>query len=110
MIRRLNLNDTDQVKRITEACAEHMNSQGIDQWNQNYPSLQIIQKDAINGTLYGYASKENGKIVGAVMFGTEKDDFYSEIKWKTVDTRHIYVHRLAVHPDYQGQVFHSLPL
>merc|ERR1711953_1097848 len=85
----------------TEACAEDMISAGIEQWNTDYPSLKIITKDAQDGTLFGY--ERDGKIIGSVMFSMIKDDFYSNIKWKTQDSNHIYVHRLAVHPNYQRQ-------
>merc|ERR1712062_268712 len=89
------------VKRITEACAEDMISAGIEQWNKDYPSLEIITKDAQDGNLFGYET--DGKIVGSVMFSMIKDHFYSNINWKTKDSNHIYVHRLAVHPHYQRQ-------
>ena len=96
MIRKLNLTDVAGVKRITEACADDMISAGIEQWNKDYPSLEIITKDAQDGTLFGY--ERDGKIIGAVMFSMIKDHFYSNINWKTKDSNHIYVHRLAVHP------------
>jgi len=31
------------------------------------------------------------------------DDFYSKVKWITPNNKNIYLHRLAVHPNYQGK-------
>ena len=33
------------------------------------------------------------------------DEFYKKAKWLTVSDKNIYLHRLAVHPDYQGKGF-----
>ena len=33
------------------------------------------------------------------------DDFYKQITWNTSSKKNIYLHRLAIHPDHQGQGF-----
>ena len=101
MIRKAIVQDIPHIKKITEACAQHMIDQGIYQWNKNYPSLEVLTKDVKANNVYVYILKE--EIVGTVMFSMEMDDFYCEIDWLTQDAKQLYVHRLAVHPSYQKQ-------
>ena len=101
MIRKALVQDIPRIKKITEACAQHMIDQGIYQWNKNYPSLEVLTKDVKANNVYVYLVEQ--KIVGTVMFSMEMDDFYREIDWLTQDAKQLYVHRLAVHPAYQGQ-------
>ena len=101
MIRKAVVEDIPQIKKITEACAQHMIDQGIYQWNKNYPSLEVLTKDVKANNVYVYLVEQ--KIVGTVMFSMEMDDFYHEIDWLTQDAKQLYVHRLAVHPHYQKQ-------
>lgn len=101
MIKKAEPQDIKRIKSITEACARHMISQGIFQWNENYPSLNILTQDVKNGEVYVYEVEQG--LVGTVMFSFNMDDFYSEIQWQTPNDKQLYVHRLAVHPEYQGK-------
>ena len=66
MIRKAQLAEIDILKKITEACAEDMISNGIFQWNKDYPSLEVIKHDVATNNMYVYL-KEN-IIVGCVIF------------------------------------------
>lgn len=101
MIRKAVVQDIPLLKKITEACAEHMIDQGIYQWNKNYPSLEVLTKDVLANNVYVY--QQGQEIVGTVMFSMEMDAFYRDIDWLTLDSKQLYVHRLAVHPAYQRQ-------
>lgn len=101
MIRKAEVKDIPQIKKITEACAQHMIANGIYQWNKNYPSLDILTKDVKAKTVYVYLDQK--EIIATVMFSMEMDDFYTKVDWLTPDAKQLYVHRLAVHPASQGQ-------
>lgn len=101
MIRKALQEDIPRLKKITEACAKHMIAQGIFQWNEQYPSLAVFRNDIAQGNMYVYELNET--IVGCVMLSFEKDAFYDSIAWLTPEKKHLYVHRLAVHPDFQGK-------
>ena len=100
MIRKAEVKDIPQIKKITEACAQHMIANGIYQWNENYPSLAVLTADVKAKTVYVYLDQK--EIIATVMFSMEMDDFYFEVDWLTPDAKQLYVHRLAVHPAYQG--------
>ena len=81
MIRKATLEDIPSIKKITEACAQHMIAQGIFQWNENYPSLAVLTADVKANTVYVYLDQK--EIVGTVMFSMVMDDFYTEVDWLT---------------------------
>ena len=100
MIRKAISQDIPRIKKITEACARHMIAQGIFQWNENYPDLAVLTKDVKQGSVYVVEAQE--KIIGCVMFSMVMDNFYKDIAWLTPNAKQLYVHRLAVHPEEQG--------
>lgn len=94
--------DISAILTMTEACDLAMRKQGIVQWNEGYPSREAFEKDSTRGELY-ILEKEN-RICGCITISTHMDAEYEPVQWLTPDdTRHVYVHRLAVHPEYQGK-------
>lgn len=92
-------NELDRVKEIAEACAKNMIENNIFQWNDKYPSREIFKEDIKNKSLY--ISKINHEVVGCIMLSSFKDDVYKSVNWITPDEYNLYIHRLAVHPDFQ---------
>ena len=44
-------------------------------------------------------------IIGTIVISTYMDEEYIPIEWLTPDEGNIYIHRLSVHPDFQGKGF-----
>ena len=101
MIRKATLQDLDAVISLASACAKHLRVHGIFQWNDNYPNSAVFQIDIQREELLVY--EKQGQIWGCVVRSTHKDAVYNSVKWLTQDTKQLYVHRLAVNPNYQGQ-------
>ncbi|WP_276168813.1 GNAT family N-acetyltransferase [Zobellia alginiliquefaciens] len=101
MIRPAKLTDIPQILTVTKACATAMIQQGIYQWNENYPSKQAFETDIERGELY--ILQEDNQIIGSIVLSTLMDEEYVPIKWLTPTGKNIYIHRVAVHPDYQGK-------
>lgn len=102
MIRKANLTQIDEILQLTRACATFMISKGIHQWNENYPSRDAFEEDIKRDELSVYIKRD--RIIGTVVVSTLKDDIYNTITWLTpADAHCVYIHRLAVHPDFQGQ-------
>ena len=69
------------------------------------PQITKIRKYSVkfyNEHLYVLISN-NKEIIGCVSITYEMDDFYKNIDWISPSNKNIYVHRLAVHPNHQGQ-------
>ena len=101
MIRKADISDLFAIKKITETCTKDLIAQNIFQWTDAYPSLEVFKTDIEQEALYAYCV--SNKIVGCIMFSKEKDPLYDTVKWLTPDNQNLYIHRLAVHPENQGQ-------
>lgn len=103
MIRRAKILEIPGILAITAACSKHMTEKNIFQWNQHYPSKQDFEKDIERSELY--VLEMDGQIIGTIVISIHMDDVYAQVDWLTRDEDHIYVHRLAVLPDFQGKGF-----
>ena len=102
MIEKANSTQLEEILALTRACAAKMIKAGIFQWNEHYPSQTAFQQDIDRDELY--VIKQSGKILGTIVISDLKDEVYQPVTWLTpADVKSIYIHRLAVHPDVQGQ-------
>lgn len=101
MIRKATLKDIDSIMPITKACGRHMINLGIYQWNDYYPNRAAFENDVKRDELY--VLEVNDQVVGCIAISTFKDEEYLDVDWLTKTDNSIYIHRVAVHPDYQGQ-------
>ena len=74
---------------------------GIFQWNEMYPSKKVLQKDIELQQIWKL--EENEIIIGIIVLTEIEDKEYKNVKWLTKNDKNLYVHRLAVHPNYQGK-------
>lgn len=100
MIRKASGSDIDPIITITKACAQAMISKNIYQWNEHYPNATAFEKDIERDELYVLI--KNDRLIGTIVISTYMDDEYQDIKWLTPHNKNLYIHRLAVHPEYQG--------
>ena len=101
MIRLARETDIPLLIEITKACAKHMITKDIYQWNEHYPTKSAFEKDLERSELY--VSEKDNVVIGCVVISTLMDDEYIPIEWLTQSSNNIYIHRLAIHPKYQGQ-------
>ena len=102
MIQKANLSQIPVILNLTQACAHQMIQKGIHQWNAHYPSREAFVEDIKRDELFLFVKDEN--IIGTLVLSTLKDAVYEPVNWLTPsDSRSLYIHRLAVHPDHQGQ-------
>ena len=99
MIRKGDVSDIDTILNITKSCAKHMIQNDIYQWNEYYPDRDSFVNDAENQELYVYVI--NSKVVACISLCVHIDEVYLPVKWKTKNDNNLYIHRLAVHPDFQ---------
>jgi len=101
MIRKGKLSEIAKIITITKACAAKMISENIFQWNEHYPTARAFEKDVARDELF--VMLENNEVVGCITISTEKDEEYDAIDWVTPDALNYYIHRVAIHPDFQHQ-------
>lgn len=103
MIRGAKISEIDEILTITKACAAFMIKNDILQWNEHYPSKQAFINDIARDELFVLQVDE--KIIGTIVISTLMDDEYIPIEWLTPNDKNIYIHRLSIHPNYQGKSY-----
>lgn len=101
MIRKGSLEDIDSIMNLTKACAKAMIANGIYQWNEHYPNPSAFINDVNRNELY--VLEIDNQVKGTIVISSFMDEEYIPIKWLTKNKKNVYIHRLAIHPDLQGQ-------
>ncbi|WP_299525893.1 GNAT family N-acetyltransferase [uncultured Lutibacter sp.] len=99
-IKKVKISDLKQLHSLTKSCANDMMDNGIFQWNEKYPSKEVLQTDIELGQIW---KLEESEIIKGIIVLTEiEDKEYINVKWLTKNLKNLYLHRLAVHPNFQG--------
>jgi ribosomal protein S18 acetylase RimI-like enzyme len=93
--------DIPQILALVQECIQDMNANGITQWNDQYPPMEIFSNDLDDNSLF--TLKDNNKLLGIIVISDIQDEEYKDIKWQDSAGKFIVVHRLAVHPSWQRQ-------
>ena len=91
--------DLDGVMKVIKACSADLISKKIFQWSEKYPNSEVFKNDIDKNTLF--VTKHQSKIIGCVALCSNKDLEYKNVKWLTEDNKNLYIHRLAVDPNFQ---------
>ncbi len=101
MIKKATYHHISAIRAVFRACIRQMKSQGILQWNDNYPTQENIEKDIEQGALYYIGEGKN--IWGVFTINEVQETQYQDITWYCDEGKILVVHRLAVHPAHQGK-------
>lgn len=93
--------DLSEILDMIAECIKDMERQGIYQWNQFYPTSDIIENDIKSEDCY--VIKDHEKCVAYVAINEEQSPEYSQISWLTDGRKVLVIHRLSVHPKFQGK-------
>jgi len=91
--------DFDQIWNIYVACRNDMLAQNIMQWNENYPTHDLIQSSIDTRSVY--ALFDGTQIIGAITVDEEQDGQYVNIGWTHKEDVPMVIHRLVVLPEHQ---------
>lgn len=103
MIRPAKISEIPDILAIAKACAVDMIQKGIYQWNEHYPSEKAFKMDIKRKELY--VLENDGRIIGTIVVSSLMDEEYEPIQWLTPNSKNVYLHRVAIHPDFQGKGF-----
>lgn len=95
--------DKDKIMEIIKQAQEYLKIKGVDQWQDNYPNLNIIKEDIDKRK--SYVLEENGTIVATVAVSFNDEKTYDKIyngKWIT-ENDYAVIHRIAVANNYKGK-------
>jgi ribosomal protein S18 acetylase RimI-like enzyme len=94
--------DFDAVMVLLQDCVAYMRGEGIDQWDEIYPSGETIHADTRTGTMYlGFLDRET--LIGALVLNEFQNAEWSQATWTITGVPIVVVHRLMVNPKHQGR-------
>ena len=100
LIRQAEHRDIEAIMSIVRSAQMALSELGIDQWQNGYPSTEVIKQDIDCGVGY-VACANDGKVVGyeaVVLTGEEAYTQIADEKWHT-SNNYVVVHRLCVLSD-----------
>lgn len=93
--------DEKELADLFRCATDAMIASGIHQWNYTYPLPVHFRKDLEMASCWvAYAS---GQIAGTITLDFNQDVQYKKVGWNVYDRKPLVVHRLAVHPQWQGK-------
>ena len=105
-IKRTNREDIDTLMPIFEEARKTIASLGIDQWQNGYPSRQVIQEDV--KLMQSYFVTSDGETVGTFALIEDGEPTYDRIfdgAWLSGDKKDTYfaIHRVAISVKCRGK-------
>jgi len=91
--------DFNNIFNLYKECTRDLNKRGIIQWNENYPTKELI-KDNIDKR-HQFVYIENDNLVGTFVLSEVEDEYWQKIKW--VEDNFLGLHLLAISPEYQNK-------
>ena len=101
MIGKAKISQIPDILHMTDACRIHMEEKGIFQWTKDYPTKTHFEQDIERNELFCLWKEQ--RVLGCIVISDHMDDEYKAIQWLTPNRTHFYIHRLGVHPKFQGQ-------
>jgi len=93
--------DIPSVMELVAAAILKMNEKGIYQWSDEYPAAGLLRSDAEEGNLF--LLHEGGSLAGIMVLNESASPEYAAIPWTPVSGPILVIHRLCIHPAYQGR-------
>ena len=100
MIRRATTDDIAEIMSIVADAQLSLRELGIDQWQDGYPSKDVIAGDIMSKVGYVYCI--DNKVVGYAAIVFDGEETYAQIddsEWNT-SNNYVVVHRLCVRKGY----------
>lgn len=93
--------DVGAIMLVMAQARQAQRRAGFRQWEDNYPSVDIIEADIANGT--GYVLDADGDVAGyvAIAFNDSEYDRHGDL-WDT-EVNYAVLHRIAIGGKYRGK-------
>ncbi len=101
IFRKAKEHELQEVVEVFKKAIEKMRSQNIFQWDERYPNEEVLRNDIADDELY--VLSDDKVIKACVVLNEFQNEEYRNGDWQYSDGKIAVVHRLCIHPDYQGQ-------
>lgn len=93
--------DIEVIMEITRDAIMLMESQGIFQWDDIYPTAEYFMDDIMNDSLYVVTNER--RIIGMYMLSGDFDDAYAVGNWLYSSETACSLHRFCLSPNHQNK-------
>jgi ribosomal protein S18 acetylase RimI-like enzyme len=93
--------EIDCVMSLIADAVKEMEINGIYQWDEIYPDKTVMLADISSNSLY--ALRPDNCIAGIMAVNEIQSPEYRSIHWSNNKGNPLIVHRLCIHPKFQGQ-------
>lgn len=107
-MRKANIEDLKFIIQLYKKAIVQMEHCGISQWDDLYPSEEILHQDILKHQMY--IGEIDSKIVSVFVLNQEYDEAYNTGNWIYNETSFFIVHRLCVDPVVQGKGVGSMTM
>lgn len=101
VFRKADKQDLEEIERVVKCAIAEMNTNKIPQWDELYPTGEDFEQDIIKEELFVGQIEE--KIAVLFALNQETDEAYESADWKYPQKSYEVIHRLCVHPCFQGK-------
>jgi uncharacterized protein YqgV (UPF0045/DUF77 family) len=94
--------DIDSIMKIIKQAQDYFKEKGINQWQNNYPNVEVISNDVAEKN--SYVLVQNNDIVATAVVSFNGERTYESIyegKWIS-NKEYAVVHRIAVNNNHKG--------
>ncbi|MCR5122504.1 MAG: GNAT family N-acetyltransferase [Ruminococcus sp.] len=99
MYKKADISDLEETHAVVAAAVEHMNAEGIDQWDEVYPSCEVLRGDIERGEMY--ICLVGSALAGMYVLNKYTDEQYANGEWSYNGDDFVVIHRLVVSPVFQ---------
>lgn len=89
------INDLPSIMHILQETITAMHQEGVYQWNEVYPTLELIEADIQQQSLY-VALNSFDSILGFIVLNESQPENYKLLPWQENQKKVFSVHRLAI--------------
>ena len=93
------IRDAPGVMAIISRCLADMRAQSIQQWDEVYPNLEVVEKDAMTQSLF--VMRAGSCCIAAICLNEIQPEQYALLPWRCASGRALVIHRLCVDPARQ---------
>ena len=93
--------DVEDVMRIFAQARQAQRAAGFRQWEDGYPSVDVLTKDI--GNSRGFVLDDDGQAAGYVAIATSDEEYDRHPELWTGARKYAVFHRIALPDDYRGR-------
>lgn len=101
ILRKASFDDVSDVMRILTQARQAQRVAGFRQWDDGYPSPDVVKADISNGI--GYILDDGGVAAGYVAIARHDEEYDRHPELWDITMDYAVFHRIAIADDYRGQ-------